>query len=122
MKPTSLTIKYLIAPSAPDGLIEGALTRGYDVTGVDPQYNLSLKEIETKGTSDLESTLKLAQSDLNHADTHANIASLGLPSLNDGRGFCCLKRLYDSTNNKNRKNENSNQCALYLVKLDLNCA
>jgi hypothetical protein len=66
----------LDCPGGLGGLDGGAIERGYDITAVDPQYNLSLADVEAKGRSEIESTLKLAESDPNHATTPAKTASL----------------------------------------------
>ena len=65
----------LDCPGGPGGLVGGAIERGYDITAVDPQYNLSLADVEAKGRSEIESILKLAESDPNHATTPAKTAS-----------------------------------------------
>jgi hypothetical protein len=55
--------KILDCPGGPGGVVAGALDRGHDITAADPLYALSQEELETIGRNDIESTLKLAESD-----------------------------------------------------------
>jgi SAM-dependent methyltransferase len=88
--------KILDCPSGPGGLVAGAIERGYDISGVDSQYTLSLDEIESKGISDIKSTLLIAEADPTLATSPEETAAFAKSKHDALASFLIAYKLHQS--------------------------